>query len=209
MGQGPYMTPPGGMMMQNPEVGTIKTMFMIVRILSMLVGIVALLGAIVITIITLGFGIVFGIFLFIIFLVSLFIFLRIGALRDLVDQGRLQEAKDRTLIWMILGFIFGGVIIGILLLVAYLKFDPAIRWQQQMQMQSGAPQQPGWGAPMASPYGAPQPAPAYGVPAAAAPPPAPTPPAAAAGPVCPKCGRPATWVAQYNRWYCYTDQQYL
>jgi hypothetical protein len=36
-----------------------------------------------------------------------------------------------------------------------------------------------------------------------------TAPAAAGTPTCPRCGRPATWVAQYNRWYCYTDQQYL
>ncbi|MCI4330312.1 MAG: hypothetical protein L3K19_00490 [Thermoplasmata archaeon] len=32
----------------------------------------------------------------------------------------------------------------------------------------------------------------------------------AAAPVnCPTCGKPATWVAQYNRWYCYTDQKYV
>ncbi len=30
-----------------------------------------------------------------------------------------------------------------------------------------------------------------------------------AAPTCPKCGQPATWVAQYSRWYCATDQQYL
>ena len=30
-----------------------------------------------------------------------------------------------------------------------------------------------------------------------------------AAPACPKCGKAATWVAQYNRWYCDTDRQYL
>jgi len=45
--------------------------------------------------------------------------------------------------------------------------------------------------------------------AAPAAPPPPMPPAGVAAPTCPKCGKPGTWVAQYNRFYCYTDQQYL
>ena len=28
-------------------------------------------------------------------------------------------------------------------------------------------------------------------------------------PMCPKCGKPATWVEAYKRWYCYTCQEYL
>ncbi len=28
-------------------------------------------------------------------------------------------------------------------------------------------------------------------------------------PTCPKCGKPATWVEAYKRWYCYTCQEYL
>lgn len=28
-------------------------------------------------------------------------------------------------------------------------------------------------------------------------------------PICPKCGKPATWVEQYKRWYCYSCQEYL
>jgi len=38
---------------------------------------------------------------------------------------------------------------------------------------------------------------------AAAPPPPP------AGPNCPKCGNPTTYVAQYGRYYCFTDKQYV
>lgn len=26
---------------------------------------------------------------------------------------------------------------------------------------------------------------------------------------CPRCGRPAVWVAQYGRWYCSAEQTYL
>jgi hypothetical protein len=33
--------------------------------------------------------------------------------------------------------------------------------------------------------------------------------AGTAGPVCPTCGQPGTYVAQYNRYYCYTDKTYL
>ncbi|MEM2276625.1 MAG: hypothetical protein QXU43_06035 [Thermoproteota archaeon] len=28
-------------------------------------------------------------------------------------------------------------------------------------------------------------------------------------PVCPKCGKPGTWIPQYKRYYCYTCKQYL
>ncbi|MBC8463083.1 hypothetical protein H8D76_01870 [Candidatus Bathyarchaeota archaeon] len=28
-------------------------------------------------------------------------------------------------------------------------------------------------------------------------------------PMCPKCGKPATWVEQYKRWYCHSCQEYL
>ncbi|MBO3800634.1 MAG: PRC-barrel domain-containing protein [Candidatus Brockarchaeota archaeon] len=28
-------------------------------------------------------------------------------------------------------------------------------------------------------------------------------------PNCPKCGKPATWIPQYKRYYCYTCKQYL
>jgi len=46
-------------------------------------------------------------------------------------------------------------------------------------------------------------------PPASAPPAQMAPAAAPAAPVCPKCGRPATYVAQYGRYYCYTDATYL
>jgi len=44
-----------------------------------------------------------------------------------------------------------------------------------------------------------------GISAMAPPPPPPTP----ATPVCPHCGQPSTYIAQYGRYYCYTDKQYL
>lgn len=58
----------------------------------------------------------------------------------------------------------------------------------------------------------PRPAPTPVAPAAPAAPsagaaaPPPPPPAAA---TCPKCGKPATYIAQYGRYYCYTDNLYI
>lgn len=26
---------------------------------------------------------------------------------------------------------------------------------------------------------------------------------------CPRCGRPLTWVGQYQRWYCWNERQYV
>jgi len=28
-------------------------------------------------------------------------------------------------------------------------------------------------------------------------------------PTCPRCGKPATWIEQYKRWYCYDCKEYL
>ena len=53
-----------------------------------------------------------------------------------------------------------------------------------------------------SPYAMPM----SGPPMAGAPPMAPSP---AAGPACPRCGRPTTWLPEYSRYYCPTDQQYV
>jgi Protein of unknown function (DUF973) len=79
-------------------------------------------------------------------------------------------------------------------------------------MKAGSKLKSGW-APPAMAISAPMMTPGYPAPApmpnAAWPAAPPTAPAAAPPPICPKCGQPATWVAQYNRWYCYTDQQYL
>jgi len=29
------------------------------------------------------------------------------------------------------------------------------------------------------------------------------------GKICPYCGQPATWIPQYQRWYCYNCQKYV
>jgi hypothetical protein len=61
----------------------------------------------------------------------------------------------------------------------------------------------------APPAPAPMAAPAPEAMAQAPPPPAPAPVAAPAAPLCPKCGKPTTYIAQYGRYYCYTDGLYV
>ncbi len=116
-----------------------------------------------------------------------------------VTEGRYEQARTATLIFAILSLITVHIISGVLYLIAYIKLGDAVREQQMPPPgYAGAPQ-------MATPMAVPPPGyiPAQVAPMAAAA------PAAPAAPVCPRCGRPATFVPQYNRYYCYTDQQYI
>jgi sporulation protein YlmC with PRC-barrel domain len=36
-----------------------------------------------------------------------------------------------------------------------------------------------------------------------------TQPAQATQPTCPTCGRPLTYIKEYQRWYCYNDKKYV
>ncbi|MCI4337306.1 MAG: hypothetical protein L3K17_09030 [Thermoplasmata archaeon] len=199
--------------MEPAELSSLKSILNIARILALVFLIIFILVAIgeILVLVALasiglaGFALFGAIFPLLAFVISLLIWMQVSEIKRMVDAGQYQAAKDKTLIWMILGFIF-GFILGIILLIAYLKFDPVINWQRQMQMGGGQPpaQPPAWGAPP----------PAAPPMAASAPPPSPPPmpvaaPAAPAAGICPRCGKPATWVAQYNRWYCYNDQQYV
>jgi hypothetical protein len=218
-----YQYPPAAPpMTEPPEVQSIKSMLHIVRILAIIFGILLLLGGIAYAAFVayafslcgtfagyacggyLAFALIFPILVIIWGVIDFIIYIQMKEIESLVNQRQYEAAKSKTLVWMILGFILGGILIGILLLIAYLKFDPAINWQRSQ----GQMPPPGYAAP-GTPY-PPAPPPAYAQPpppmAAPAPAPAPTPPAA---PACPKCGQPTTYIAQYGRYYCYTDQLYV
>ncbi len=211
-----YPMPPM-MNAEPPEVQSIKSMLHIVRILAIIFGILLALGGIAYALIaiaaynactsvagnicaaSIGFVLVFPIIVIIWGVIDFIIWLQMKEIEALVNQHQFEKAKSKTLIWMILGFILGGILIGILLLIAYLKFDPVITWQRQQQ--GGAP--PGYAPQYAAP-------PAYAAPPPAAAPPPPAPAAAApAAPLCAKCGKPTTYIAQYGRYYCYTDNLYV
>ena len=139
-----------------------------------------------------------------------------------VQEGRYQAARTPTLIFAILSIItLYGIIPGVLYLIAYVKLGDAVR-EQQMPPQGypgGAPMMaPGMGyggqpmqqpmQPMQQPVQPMQQQPMQPMQPMA--PMAPAAPAATPAPViCPRCGKPATYIPQYNRYYCYTDQMYV
>lgn len=68
-----------------------------------------------------------GIFLIILGVIDILIHTKCNEIVRLVESGDHRRAKERTLVWMILGFIFSWIIVGILLLVAYLKYDDLMK----------------------------------------------------------------------------------
>jgi hypothetical protein len=189
---------------EPPEAASIKSMLHIARILALIFAIIFLFAGIgvVVALVAIGAGVFagFAAFFLIGVVIDIVIYVQLKEIAAMVDRRQYEAAKSKTLVWMIIGFILGGIIIGILVLVAWLKFDPLITWQRT-QMQGGAP--PAGYAPAYAP-------PPMAPPMAAAPPPG-APPAAAApaAPFCAKCGKPTTYIPQYGRYYCYTDNLYV
>jgi hypothetical protein len=155
--------------MEPPEATSIKSMLNIAGILALLIGLVFVLIAVwqiwlYVTWVDVtywyyvpdwrtGYLIAF-IIVIVMAVISFIIFMQTRTISAMVDQRQYQQAKSKTLIWTVLGFIFGGIIVGILFLIAYLKYDDLIRWgqpgqappqpypQQQYPPQQYPPQQP-------------------------------------------------------------------
>ena len=108
-----------------PEADSIKSLVKITGIIALIFGIINILWGLVGLLVIVGIvGIIFGI-------IDILIWSNCKKINELIDQRKFKEAKDKTLIWMIIGFIFGGLIPGILLLLAYIKYDEVIRITQQ------------------------------------------------------------------------------
>ncbi len=137
--------------MEPPEVQSIKSMLHIVRILAIIFGILLLLGGLAYAAFVayafsvcgsiagyycggyLGAALIFPILIIIWGVVDFVIYIQMKEIESLVNQRQYEQAKSKTLLWMILGFILGGILVGILLLIAYLKFDAVINWQRGQQ----------------------------------------------------------------------------
>ncbi len=102
-----------------PEKSTIKDMLTIAWVLSLIMGVILLLTGL----ITFGITAIFGV-------IDIVVFYECREIIRLTDRRQLTAAKDKTLIWMIVALIFGFIIVGIFMVIAYLKFDDLIRAYQ-------------------------------------------------------------------------------
>lgn len=197
---------PGAPSYVPPSASTSKTLILIGLILQLVFALIFLIGFGVLAFVSAAFG-VFPVFavIYIAFGALGFIFLILVWMLSYkpTTEGRYEAARTPTLVFAILSLITISIISGILYLIAYIKLGDAVR-EQQMPPPGYAGSAPMMapGSPyMAQPMQPMQPVqPMQPMAAPGAPP---------AGVVCPKCGKPATFVPQYNRYYCYTDQQYV
>ncbi len=225
-GVGVYGTP-GAPSYVPPSGSTAKTLILVGLIFELIFALVYLfvLGVVAFVFAAAGVFPVFGVFYIGVGVIGfIFLYLVWMFCYKPVQEGRYQQARTPTLIFAILSLVTINIIAGILYLIAYIKLGDAVREQQmpppgypgaapmmtpgmapyggqpmQQPMQPMQPMQQPMGQPMGQPM---QPMSAQPM----TPPPAPTPTAAV---ICPRCGKPATYIPQYNRYYCYTDQQYV
>jgi len=104
-----------------PEAESIIDLNKIAGIFALIFGIIF----IIIGVITLIFfvGIIFIVF----GIIDIVIKIELDEINSLIKNKRYREAKDKELVWVILGFILGGLIIGIIALIAYIKYDDLLR----------------------------------------------------------------------------------
>jgi len=106
-------------------VSTIKSLTLVAGILALVIGIINMAWGAVLLVVFVGvIGVGLGI-------VDIWIFLECRKIEELIDSGRIREAKDATLVPLILGFILSWIIVGILLLIAYVKYDAVISKLEQ------------------------------------------------------------------------------
>ncbi|HEV2165531.1 MAG TPA: hypothetical protein VGS23_00915 [Thermoplasmata archaeon] len=200
-----YGAPPYGMPGYPPEAQSLNELLTAAKIIAIILAIFEIIGFLVgIVIWLVGFGFDwFAAFVLVGAVVNIAFFAEAGALQDLVASGQYPAAKEKALVWVILEFVFGWVIVGVLVLVAYLKFEGLLSRPRGWTAAAWPGPQPPSGASVHPSY----------APAPARPAPAPLPPASAPGAtpmvLCPHCGRPPAWVPGFNRWYCYLDGLYL
>ncbi len=112
------------------DVSTIKSLTLVAGALALVIGIINFIWGAMLLIVLAG---VVGIGLSI---VDIWIFLECRKIERLLEEGRIREAKDATLLPLILGFILSWIVVGILLLIAYVKYDAVIlRLEQRGQSQ--------------------------------------------------------------------------
>ena len=103
---------------QQPyEIGTIKSLNTIAGIFCVLLAILFLIIGIFTLFVFVG--IIFLVFA----IINFYIKSKIDTINTLLKNGNYKKAKEEQLLITIIGFLFGGIIIGIILLIGYLKYD--------------------------------------------------------------------------------------
>ncbi|MEM1542179.1 MAG: hypothetical protein QW101_06365 [Ignisphaera sp.] len=111
-----------------PEAESIISLVRIASILALIFGIIMIIVGVVTLIVIVGIiPLVFGV-------IDIIIYVNCKEIISLVEDGEYRRAKEKTFIWMIIGFILGGILIGIILLIAYIKYDELLR-----RVQTSAP----------------------------------------------------------------------
>ena len=109
---------------EPPEKQSVRSMLNIAGIIALIFGIILIIAGIATILFIVGIvPLIFGI-------IDLVIWSRTKRIRDEVEKLQLTQAKHETLVWMIIGFILGGILIGIFMLIAYVKFDDLIKAYQ-------------------------------------------------------------------------------
>ena len=208
---------------QPPSQGTAETLVLIAWIIQLILSVISILlgalllvgGAILFLLPGAGAGLLaLGSLLVAVPILMLYVGYEYSYRR--IKAGDFAGARGATLLLGILGIFLGLLVVGILYIIAYVKVGDAETESKSAPAWSGFGAPPyGLGAPSYG-YGAPTPGYAAptgiypGTPAGAplaggvayAPPPA-------VAQTCPRCGRPATFIPQYGRSYCYNCAQYL
>ncbi len=87
-----------------------------------------------------------GIFFLLSMVLLIVLIVKVRGVNSLIDAGDYEGARRKELPWVIIGFIFGGIIVGILLLIAYMKLGDAANFSRLAAMTSGGQAtQPGGG----------------------------------------------------------------
>lgn len=109
---------------RTPEAESIISLTKVAGILALIFGILLIIAGVVTLIIIVG--VVFLIF----GILDIVIYVNCNEIVSMVERGDYKRAREETLVWMVIGFIFGGIVIGILLLIAYIKYDELLRGVQ-------------------------------------------------------------------------------
>jgi hypothetical protein len=187
--------------------GSARSLLQVGRLVSLAIGLVAALDAAMAWYASTGSDFPSTVYPSIAFAFCMLLFVQLGRIGRDLEARRYVRAKERLLVWTVLGLVFGYVIAGLVPLTVWLILDPLIDSQRSL-----APNRYASAGSVFRSDDTPTP---YSTvrrsesPERAALPPPPASPPAPLSPACGCCGEPASWIAQYARWYCFADGEYL